>query len=417
MAGKGRQVVGWVILSFIFFLLGNGTLSFTSLDEGRNMDAVQNMLKTLDFISPVYNCQPRFEKPPLLYWLVALSSLVFGLNEFAARLVSGLAATGVSLVTYFIAEGLYGEKIATKSLVILMTIPHLWILSRSVIPEMLNTFFALLGLYLFLQEQFVGGWISLALAFLTKGPVGVILVLGIYWLWQRDRRILNPTGLLAFCVLGLPWYLAMVYRHGYGYLYQFFIYENFMRYTGQWQVFSFPFYYYFIIVLLATIFYWPLYPKLVHHFRREWFPLVLWAGLVIGFFSLSRNKVHHYILLAYPPLAILLAQVAGRVYLRIAVTLAVSLVIFSQPILHWYEQERLVPRAYPILADYPGQVSFYKAEDSALVFYSQRCIPKVNRAEEAAGLVITKEKHLPDLHCQPLLKGKEYDTTYVLCAK
>ena len=138
-----RSLFGLLILSFLYLLLGNWILSFTSLDEGRNMSAIQHMLKSKDFILPMYNCQPRFEKPPMLYWLVSISSFLFGLNEFSARLVSGLSAIGVAVLTYLLAKDFYSRDIAIRSALILLTFPHLWIESRAVVPEMLNTFFYL----------------------------------------------------------------------------------------------------------------------------------------------------------------------------------------------------------------------------------------------------------------------------------
>jgi len=76
------------------------------------------MLKSKDFILPMYNCQPRFEKPPMLYWLVSISSFLFGLNEFSARLVSGLSAIGVAVLTYLLAKDFYSRDIAIRSALI-----------------------------------------------------------------------------------------------------------------------------------------------------------------------------------------------------------------------------------------------------------------------------------------------------------
>ncbi len=406
----------WVLtLSLFFFLFGSWVLSFTSLDEGRNMDAVQNMLNSKDFVSPIYNCEWRFEKPPMLYWLISLSSYLFGLNEFSARLISGLSAVGLTLLTYFIARDFFSKDIAIKSALLLMTFPHLWLESRAVVPEMLNTFFALLGLYAFLKERFTLGWLALAFAFLTKGPVGVVLSVGAYLLWKRRLDFIKPTGLLLFILVGFSWYALMLFQHGYEYFYRFFIYENLMRYTGQRSTHPAPFYYYLLVLLVATLWYVPLYPKLIRHFKREWLPLLLWAFFVILFFSLAKNKLHHYILFSYPPIAIMLSYLVSERYLKVVLGLSTVSILLLTLGLHLYEKERFTPKAYPVVKTYKGDVYFYRAEDSALVFYSGRCIKKLEESHRTEGLVITKDKYSKDFErCKPLVKGREFDGFYML---
>lgn len=404
----------FLILSIYFFIFGNWLLSFTSLDEGRNMTAVYNMLTTGDYISPVYNCQPRFEKPPMLYWLIALSSSIFGLNEFSARLISGIAAIGIAYVTYLIAKNFFSEETAKKSFLVFFTLPHLWIESRAVVPEMINTFFMILSFFLFLREKFILGWISLAFAFLSKGPVGVILVIGTYLIFKRDLKILNLKAIMIFLILGSSWYILMIIQHGYDYFYRFFIYENVMRYTGHRLTHPAPIYYYLLLVIATTIFYIPIYPRLIKGFNKQWTNFLLWFILVIVFFSLAKNKLHHYILFAYPPMAILLANFASEKYLKYIVSICAILLFIFLAFVYIYEKERLIPKSYQIVKEYKGKVSFYKAEDSAMVFYSRRCIEKINNPDDAQGLIITHEKYIKDLSCTQLLKGREFDRIYYL---
>lgn len=412
-----RPPVLLLLLTYSLFLLlaGNWVLSLTSIDEGRNADAVRNMLESGDYIFPVYNCQPRFEKPPMLYWLAVFGSHLFGLNEFSLRLVSGLSALGVVFLTYRIALELFSKDVALKSALILATFPHMWIEARAFVPEMLNTFFSMLGLYAFLKGRFLLGWLALALAFLTKGPVGVVLATGIYLLWKRKLDFLKPAGIAVFLLVGSSWYTLMLLEYGYEYFYRFFIYENVMRYTGHRSTHPAPIYYYPLVIAAGTLWYLPLYPKLVKGFRREWLPLFLWFAFVLLFFSLAKNKLHHYILLCYPPLAIMLSQVAGSRYLRVVSFLSFAVLLLLLALLHFYEKGRFTPRAYPAVKTYGGPVYFYRAEDSALVFYSRRCIDRLEDPLRAHGLVITREKHRSELaHCKELLRGREFDGQYVL---
>ena len=378
------------------------------------MDAVRNMIESGNYLIPFYNCHERFEKPPLLYWLVILSSKIFGLNEFSARLVSGISAIGVSFLTYLIAkEYIKDEKRAFFSFIVSLTLIHYWIESRAVVPEMLLTFFMTLGLYLFIKERFILGWISLSLAFLTKGPVGVFLPVSVYLILKRNFKVFNLKGILLFLLLGGSWYYVMLIKYGYEYFYKFFIYENVMRFTGERKVHPYPFWYYIPVVLVSTIFYIPFYYKVTKAVKKH-FPVFLWALFVILFFSLSKNKLHHYILFSYPAIAILIAEAVSERYLKRVLIISSLLIIFLSFGLYYYENLRFVPKAYPIIKNSSENAYFYRAEVSSLVYYSGKCIKSLEN-ETPKGLVITKEKYKKKFKsCETLARGIEFDGKYVL---
>ncbi len=399
-------------LALLFFIFGNWILSFTSIDEGRNMDVVRNMLESGNYLVPYYDCHERFAKPPLLYWLVLLSSSLFGMNEFSARLISGLSATGVSLLTYMMGRELFDEEIARRSFLISLTIVHLWIESRAVVPEMTLTFFMLLGVFLFLKERFVLGWLSLGLAFLTKGPIGVLLPVPVSFILRKDAKFLNLKGIILFFLVGGSWYYLMFYRFGYHYFYHFFIYENIMRFTGQKHIHIYPFWYYIPVLIISTVFYVPVYHRLLR-VRGEFLRVVLWFLFVVGFFSLSRSKLHHYILFSYPAIAIILSGVVGERYIRKAIVLAGIALLLLTGGAYVYEHERFVPKAVPLVRNFQGEVYFYGAEVSPLVYYSGKCIK--NYVSGAEGLVVTKEENRERFkRCRELVRGREFDGNYVL---
>src|SRR4051812_24752279 len=70
------------------------------VDEGRNATAAYEMLEAGEWVIPTFNTQLRSHKPVLLYWLQMASYQVFGVNEFAARLPSALAALLTILAAY-----------------------------------------------------------------------------------------------------------------------------------------------------------------------------------------------------------------------------------------------------------------------------------------------------------------------------
>ncbi len=403
----------YFLLSLYFFILGNWLLSLTSLDEGRNADAIQNMLKSQDFLIPLYNCQYRFEKPPLLYWAGSLSSLLFGLNEFSLRLVSGLSAVFLGFLVYLIGKRSFDAEVGKRASLVFLSIPHLWIESRAFVPEMLLTLLMTAGLYLWLSERYTLGWLFVALAFLSKGPVGLFLPLGVYLLISRDTKVLRPIHILLFLALGGWWYLYMLHHFGQEYFHRFFLQENLQRFTGDISLHSAPWYFYILLVLLNTVFFLPSYYRLIKGFSRKHLPLLLWALLVIGFFSLSANKLHHYILFAYVPLSVLIASQASINYIKRVLTLCALLMVVLLVGVHLFEKSRFVPKAYPLLSSWQGGVYFYNTENSALVFYSKRCIQKTDRIPSGEVLLVVKGKDSLN-GCKVILEGREFEGVYTL---
>ncbi|MDE2757369.1 MAG: glycosyltransferase family 39 protein, partial [Acidobacteriota bacterium] len=83
-----------LILGFVWilFFLGLGGLGLVGPDEPRYAQIAREMLASGDFVTPRYFGEPWLEKPVLYYWLAAAAYSIFGVNEFAARLPSALAA-------------------------------------------------------------------------------------------------------------------------------------------------------------------------------------------------------------------------------------------------------------------------------------------------------------------------------------
>ncbi len=407
-----RDILIVTFLSSLFFLTGNWILSITSPDEGKNLDAALRMLETHNFVVPYYNCEYRFEKPPLLYWFTDLSFFLFGVNEFSSRLVSGLSAVGLAIITYLIGRILVERESALKGAIVYVTLIHNWVEARAAVPEMLLTFFMTLGLYLLLKERFLLGWFSLGLAFLAKGPVGVILPCAVYLLWKRSFKFLKPAGLFLFLIVGFSWYTMMINEFGFQYFYKFFIYENILRFTGHKSIHPYPFWYYIPIIAASSIFYLPRIPTLVRRWNRKLNPLSLWFLFVLLFYSVAKNKLHHYVLFLYPPLALILGMYVGRRYLKGVLLISSVLIAFLLFYLGKLEEERFVPKAVEIIKEMPEkEIYFYRTENSAIVFYTRRCIEKLENVDvpKKGILVITEEKYVVDFHkARILLDRKEF---------
>jgi 4-amino-4-deoxy-L-arabinose transferase-like glycosyltransferase len=338
-----------VLLWTVFLATGIFSIPLMPPDEPKYAYAAERMLDSGDFITPYFNCEPRFDKPPLVYWLVALSFKIFGVTPWAARIPSLLAALGIMIAIFMFGRKEFDKSTALISAAVFACFLHVWIMSRAVAPEMLLVFFetaALFSFYYGFEEDkdrhVCLGYLFAALAFLTKGPVGVIIpgaVVFSYFVCRKGfrytvRKSLNPLGLFIFVLVGFPWYIMMLEIHGYRYFQEFFLMHNVYRFTGKARQHPFNSLYY-LPVLLGSLYLWlPFIPAVVsgagvaiREKRKEIF-LIVWLVSVLLFFSVSINKLHNYILIAYPPSAILLGRTlrnltfirksTGKIFIAIA---------------------------------------------------------------------------------------------------
>lgn len=423
-----------VLIYFYFTILGNWIITFTSPDEGKNAFVVLNMLKTNNFLIPYYNCEPRFEKPPMLYWIGVIYAKILGLNEFSLRLVSGISAGGVLIFSYGIVKKFFDPSFAFKCILMLLTFPHFWIEARSFVPEMLLNFFSIGAIYFFIENKTFLGWMFLAFALLTKGPVGVILplvVLFFFKISQKNLRIYNALGIFIFLLIGSSWYFYMIYKFGYFYFYKFFLKENLFRYTGIKLYHPQPFYFYFVLIFLTSFWYTPAYYKILIYLKTLYIfdrekvkkilnqplsPFIFWFLFVLLFYSFSRNKLHHYILFAYPPLSVILSNFTSQTYIKRVLGFSGIFLLIIIIGIHSYEKKRFLPRAIDFLKSYKGKIYFYRTEISSVPFYLNRCILKrPSSANLIEGIVITEKKYESFFpNCIKILDANEFEKNFIL---
>jgi len=321
-------------------LLGTALLAFWSLgslplvdvDEPVYGQVGKEMVHSgpVGWLTPHYGGLSWFDKPPLFYWLTALSMRLFGVSEFAARAPSALLAVGLVAVTYVLARRAYPQtpRAALWAGFALATSVQFFLLARAAVTDMTLAFTltsALLALYTWTQVN-QARWIVLAgvmtgLAALTKGPVALVLIgvqtIAFLCLTRQAKRLLSPAlwGGFALCLLvGLPWFLLMIHLHGKLFIDGFLEANNVTRYLqAEHKETSNATYFFKFFPAL----FWPwalLLPSLLISAilrKRVSGPtlfLLLWSVLVFGFFSASQTKLITYIFPMYSSVAILLGR-------------------------------------------------------------------------------------------------------------
>ncbi|MCW5800147.1 MAG: glycosyltransferase family 39 protein [Nitrospira sp.] len=340
-------------LAAVLFLVGLGSLGLTDRDEGRNAEAGREMFETGNYISPTFNYEPRFAKPVFVYWLMTLSYHAFGVSEFAARFPSALFGLGLILLQYLFLTRCRGPVIGLFGAAMLLLNLEIIGLSRMALTDSVLIFFTTLSLYGFWLGLYGEGrerhfiwffYIGMALATLTKGPIGFLiplLAVGPYlWLtrswplFRREGRLL--PGLLLFIALALPWYLMMLNLHGQRYTTSA-QGDTIGRFLGTMEGHGGTLLFYLPVFLLGFFPWSGLLPFAWYQAYRSWreakqagtvtpatstdsprsSPALEWfaAVWVLGglvFFSLSSTRLPHYIGPLFPAAAILTASFWNR---------------------------------------------------------------------------------------------------------
>ena len=317
-------------------------------DEGRYSAIPSSMNKSGDYITPRLKEAVYIEKPPLAYWATALAFKIFGENEFSSRLFAGLCAWGCILLVYSMGRFLHDEKTGLYGAAVLTTSLFHFAIGRINILDMPVAFFLSLAIWSGYRYCAAAGrkeWLYLcylasALAFLTKGLIGIVFPAAIIviWLvsvkrWRDIPKLISPLGILIFLAVSLPWLILIQQAHS-DFFRFFFVQEHFQRYTTTIHHRNEPFYYYLPIIILGTLPWCAFLFKALREeesaplvggggqtdvwnkfpcFRREdAFYLLIWAGFITLFFSLSSSKLIPYIAAIFLPLSLFLGSIFRR---------------------------------------------------------------------------------------------------------
>ncbi|MDF2635947.1 MAG: hypothetical protein K0R78_2821 [Pelosinus sp.] len=265
---NSRRVILFGAAFFLFILLGN-RLPITDPVESNYALTAKEMILSNDWLSPRIYGQVWFDKPIMIYWLIGVMFKILGFAELAARCVPAFfGACGVVLSEWFVSK-IANPQQSLISAGILATSLQYFMISKLLIPDIVLFVFASAALVFFFLGYFESRgktwWYLLmypcmALAVLTKGPVGVLLpcliiivFLGNEKNWSELKKMRILSGLFLFAIIALPWYLLMYAKHGETFLDTFFGVHNYLRATVSEHPKDNVFYYYFFVFIISTL--------------------------------------------------------------------------------------------------------------------------------------------------------------------
>jgi 4-amino-4-deoxy-L-arabinose transferase-like glycosyltransferase len=325
-----RWLSGLFAICAALWVVGLGFRGLFNPDEGRYAEIPREILASGDWVIPHLNGLVYIEKPPLQYWATAVSEALFGQNDWAARLYTGLCALATVFVLWAMIRREWDAPAAARAAIMLGSSLLFVLLGHQLTLDM--------SLTLFMTVTFVGfciaqratrwqgwmllSWAGIAAAFMTKGLIAgalPLLTLIVYSALQRDvapwRRLLLVRGAVLFGLLCLPWLILIQHRLPQFFQF-FFVREHLQRYLTKIEDRYQP-WWFFIPILLAGILPWLL-PAL-RSLYRDWRGTVarpgfdarrfawVWCVVIFVFFSASDSKLLSYILPIFPALALLMA--------------------------------------------------------------------------------------------------------------
>jgi 4-amino-4-deoxy-L-arabinose transferase-like glycosyltransferase len=331
---RGR-IAFWIVVAIAasILLLRLEAPPLSDPDEARFARTSLEMMRSGDLVVPTFEGKPRLAKPPLLHWIQTALFQAFAPRGWVARLPSALATLGSLLLVAWVARRRFGEEGAAWAAAVFITFPLVFYLGRIGMTDALLALhvFAVVAIDMAGPEE--GGprkagaiGALLGLAFMAKGPVGVLVPL-IVMLAGRTatRRELLPSwraalvAMAGWCVVVLPWGLVFMQRLSAGTAGSTLrteVLERFFAGTAHVQ----PWWYYGVIVTVVFLpWSFPLLigiGRAIAHRKEPAARTALYAaaGLIAGlvFFSLSKGKLPHYIISLAPLVALLVTWELGQ---------------------------------------------------------------------------------------------------------
>jgi len=330
-----QTVAGLLLLIFLLYFWDLGQIPFYNYEESKEALIVWEMVNGGGWVLPLRNGTELPLKPPLFHWFGALIALISGkVNEFAVRSPSAFFATGAVLGTFFFGQRLWNWRVGLLSALILATSPEWVRWAVNARSDMVMVFFLTAACMLFFRfwEEKASRrrliylfYLSVGLATLAKGPLGLILpgLVVLFFLGvARELRFLFRMrlveGVIIVFLVAASWYLLALWQGGWEFFRRQILDENVLRFfdTDQGGPSRDHAFYYYVFSLFAGLFPWSLFLPALGHFLyrsrvalqdKKVLYLVIWLLTGLVFFSLASGKRSNYILSLYPVVALLLA--------------------------------------------------------------------------------------------------------------
>jgi 4-amino-4-deoxy-L-arabinose transferase-like glycosyltransferase len=333
-----------LLLAVCPYFIDLGGSSVWDANEAFYVETPREMMERGDYVNPMFNYEPRVNKPVLSYWIVAGFYHLFGVSVGVQRVPIALGGMVLIVTAFFLARAAApaGREAAAAwwSALGLAVSPRLLMFARRIFIDIyISMFMALTLLFFALSERYptkrrlylILMYVCVGLGVLTKGPIAVLLpglVFAIYLAVHRElgraRAMLLPLGTVIVLAIVVPWYAALYQQWGWGPIKSFVFGENLARYVDGVGVNADRPVWWYLPVVFSDSFPWSffLFPAAALWIRERRQALTasnppnrirtllwLWILGIVGFFSLSAGKQDLYIYPIAPAIVALAAVV------------------------------------------------------------------------------------------------------------
>lgn len=234
--------VGVAVIAALIILPELGAQSLANWDEAIYGVVTRELLSDLG-LTLHYGGRPWFEKPPFAFWLMAASSSLFGLTEFALRLPSAFFGIVAVVLQYFAGRNLGGRPAGLLAAILLLGVPQFVAYSRLAMTDVPLGALGMLSVVLLL---YANGRFSLIMAtgaafgfaILTKSAAAFLFLPGLLAIAiaQHGLRVLRSreTWLAAIVAIAiaLPWHACLAWMYGDSFVDQYFGFHILARFAS-----------------------------------------------------------------------------------------------------------------------------------------------------------------------------------------
>ena len=247
MADRRTLLLVLFALAAVPYFVNLGATSIIDANEAFYAETPREMIESGDYISPTFNYEPRLNKPPLSYWVVAAFYHVAGVSLGAARVPIALGAMVMLVTAWLLGRQTFSARAGLIAAVTLAATPRMLLFARRIIIDVYTAMFLGLTLLAFLMAErqpgerrrwLIAMYVAVGLGVLTKGPVAVVVPALVFLAYLGSTRQLSsigrmmlPTGALIVAAIVVPYYAALYVQEGWDAIASFLFLENLARYT------------------------------------------------------------------------------------------------------------------------------------------------------------------------------------------
>ncbi|MFT6214146.1 MAG: 4-amino-4-deoxy-L-arabinose transferase-like glycosyltransferase [Roseivirga sp.] len=332
-ASHKQQVRFLMLVISVMYFYNFSVNDIWTPNESFYAESVREMFESGNFLDIQYNYEPRYNKPPLTYWLIAASSSVFGLNEFGIRLPMILLTLGSVWLTYLLGKKFFGEKGGIYSMLMMAVSVQLMAVKQYASPEVPLTFFFTLTLYYFIRAYTENkslyyhlSYIALGLTVLTKGYPYIVIIGGIIGLFvlidsrfspkvilQKVSKMKLLTGIPIVLIIGMSWVIYMYISFGNDF-WEIFQRETFDRAFTRNEKSMRPFFYLEVMswtILPYSLAFFMAVGYYIFNFKRAKKEVIFalsWLMVMFVIFTAAKGKIPTYFIQAHPAMVLIITS-------------------------------------------------------------------------------------------------------------